>query len=135
MYKVTRNKIELQSGDPCGRNWPLIVTVTSEELGADPNVFVYHTDPDSKTGAMFSNVASMQDMDLIAVDESTFLPEENGTENNIPYYRTNTVELNFYNLDELSRCWDIIKTDIASLVQEYKVLEKQHLLEQEEITI
>jgi hypothetical protein len=77
----------------------------------------------------------MQDMDLIAVDESTFLPEENGTENNIPYYRTNTVELNFYNLDELSRCWDIIKTDIASLVREYKVLEKQHLLEQEEITI
>lgn len=135
MYKVTRNKIELQAGDPCGRNWPLIVTVTAEEPGADPNVFVYHTDPDSKTGAMFSNVASMQDMDLIAIDESTFLPEENGTENNIPYYRTDTVELNFYNLDELSRCWNIIKTDIASLVREYKVLETQHLLEQEEIII
>ena len=135
MYKVTRNRIELQPGDPCGRNWPLVVTVAAEELDADPNVFVYHTNPDSKTGAMFSNVASMQDMDIIAVGETTLLPGEDGTENNIPYYRTNKVELNFYNLEELTRCWGIIKSDIASLVREYNVLAKQHLLEQEEITI
>lgn len=135
MYKVTRNSVELKEGDSCRRNWPLIVTVESTDGTADPNVFVYHSDPDSVTGAMFSNVASMQDMDIIGVGETTALPNEDGTENNIPFFRTNTVELNFYTLDELARCWSIIKLDIRNLVREYELQNVYALTEQEEIIL
>lgn len=135
MYRIIRNKVELGTGDPCGKNWPLIVTVEATEDSADPNVFVYHSDPDSTTGAMFSNVASMQDMDIIGIGETTPLPSEDGTENNIPFFRTNTLQLNFYNLEELARCWAIIKYDVAKLVKEYKVLAQQELSEQETIEL
>lgn len=135
MYKITRNKVELGTGDPCGKNWPLVVRVEATESYADPNVFVYHSDPDSATGAMFSNVASVQDMDIIGIGEPTSLPSEDGTENNIPFFRTDTVQLNFYNLDELARCWTIIKYDIAKLVQEYKIMTQLALGDQETIEL
>lgn len=135
MYKITRNKVELGEGDPCGRNWPLIVSVEAETPGADPNVFVYHSDPDSRTGAMFSNVASIQDMDIIGVGETTPLPDEDGTENNIPFFRTNTLQLDFYNIDELARCWSIIRYDIAKLAEEYKKFELYDLGETEVTTV
>ena len=135
MYKITRNKVELRSGDPCARNWPLIVTVEAVREGIDPNIFVYHASPDSDTGAMFSNVASMQDMDIIAVDTTTPLPNEDSEENNIPFFRTNTVELNFANVEVLYDRWHTMMTDIRNLVKEYEVMEEQALAEQEEITV
>lgn len=134
-YKITRNKVELRSGDPCARNWPLIVTVEAAREGVDPNIFVYHASPDSDTGAMFSNVASMQDMDIIAVDSTTPLPNEDSEENNIPFFRTNTVELNFANVEVLYDRWHTMMTDIRNLVKEYEVMEEQALAEQEEITV
>ena len=135
MFKITRNKVELQQGDACQKNWPLIVTVTAEYPGVDPNIFVYHASPDSDTGAMFSNVASMQDMDIIAVDSTTPLPNEDSEENNIPFFRTNKVELNFANVEVLYDRWHTMMTDIRNLVKEYEVMEEQALAEREEITI
>lgn len=135
MFRITRNKVELQQGDACQKNWPLIVTVEATREGVDPHIFVYHASPDSDTGAMFSNVASMQDMDIIAVDSTTLLPNEDSEENNIPFFRTNKVELNFANVEVLYDRWHTMMTDIRNLAKEYEVMEKQALAEQEEIIV
>ena len=42
------------------------------------------------------------------------------TENYVPFYRTNSVELNCYTMEETERVWRIIKRDAASLLREYK---------------
>lgn len=137
MYKVTRKTISLKQEQDCRHNWPIAVTVEALEEGADPNVFVYHadTDPSSGKGDTFSNVASKQDMDIIPVETPEYMPEENPQENYIPFYRTNYVELDCYNVEEAARIWRIIQYDISALVREYKAWETLNEGQQEVVEI
>ncbi len=140
-YKVTRHTIVQTEDDPCRHNWPLKVTVEAIVAGADPNVFVYHAGEDIygtgiRQGDTFSNVASKQDMDVIPVDEPIILADAiQSKDRAIPYYRTNSVELDCYNLDEADRIWRIIQHDITSLAREYTIWDKLNNGQQETILI
>lgn len=119
--KLIREGTSLQTGHPCSKNWPIKVTAESTLDGLDANIFVYHAaDPnDPIQGDEFSNVASLQDMESLPVGAPASV-EGDLTENYVPFYRTNSVELDCYNLIEMERVWTIIKRDTASLVREYK---------------
>lgn len=105
----------------CAKNWPIKVTAVSEIEDLDSNIFVYHAaDPDDPIqGDTFSNVASLQDMESLPVGAPTSVDGDN-TEDYVPYYRTDSVELNCHNLVDMNRIWTIIKRDTSSLVREYK---------------
>jgi hypothetical protein len=117
------------------------VTVEAIVAGADPNVFVYHAGEDIygtgiRQGDTFSNVASKQDMDVIPVGEPIILEDAiQSKDRAIPYYRTNSVELDCYNLDEADRIWRIIQHDITSLAREYTIWDKLNNGQQETILI
>jgi hypothetical protein len=140
-YKVTRHTIVKTENDPCRHNWPLRVTVEAIAADADPNVFVYHIGEDVngtgiRQGDTFSNVASKQDMDVIPVGEPIVLEDAiQSKDRAIPYYRTNTVELDCYNVDEAERVWRIIQHDITSLVREYVAWDNLDNGQQETILI
>lgn len=127
MFKLTRETIAHEHGHPCRHNWPLRVTVTSDNEDVDVNIFVYQAgDSDSglDSGDRFSNVASMQDMEVIPVDAPTEAPDPQMSKDTyIPFYRKNVVELDFYNLIDLERAWRIMQHDVRSLVKEYQVWE------------
>lgn len=129
MYKITRAEIPTSDEFSSPHNWPLKVTVEATNDTADPNVFVYHVgEPDGtglRGGDTFSNVASKQDMNVIPVGEPMEVEDalmEKDTY--IPYYRTNVVELDCYNVIELERVWNIIQFDIQQLVREYRSWDK-----------
>ena len=138
MYKVTRHNSPREDGDKFIRPWTLSVTVEPDENNpdADPNVFVYNS---RKTvtvndADMFSNVASLYDMNTIPVGEPQRLPEEFPMHDNIPYYRTNTVTLDLPNMSVMERVWNIIRIDIRLLVKEYNAAHDLHK-ESEEVII
>lgn len=138
MYKITRYNSQKEDGETFTRPWALSVTVESDENhpDADPNVFVYNTRETVRVNEadMFSNVASLYDMETIPVLESQRLPEEFPTDNNIPYYRTNTVTLYLPNASVMERVWEIIRIDIKLLVREYNSANALHK-ESEEVII
>ena len=126
MITLTRKKIDFSSYSATDLAvWPLIVEASSDSVEEDANVFVYHAGEQAlgdssgiRYGDTFSNVASVQDMLVIPVGEPLDLPEELMTKDrNIPYYRTNKVELSCYNAHEAERAWDIIKRDVRALVR------------------
>lgn len=119
--KLTREATALDRNRECEKNWPIKVTAESEIPYLDSNIFVYHAaDPnDPIQGDTFSNVASLQDMESLPVGAPTAV-EGDLTEDYVPFYRTNSVELNCYTMNEVERIWTIIKRDTASLVREYK---------------
>ena len=119
---LTREAVILKPHDNvCKKNWPIRVVAESTYEGLDSNIFVYHAaDPnDPIQGDEFSNVASLQDMESLPVGAPTPV-DGDLTENYVPFYRTNSVELNCYTMEEAERVWRIIKRDTASLVREYK---------------
>lgn len=127
MYKLTRETIAYEHGNPCRHNWPLRVTVTSDLPDVDVNIFVYQAGEASsglEHGDRFSNVASMQDMEVLPVGAPAEVSEPRlAKDAYIPFYRTNVVELDFYNLVDLDRAWRIMQHDVSSLVKEYRVWE------------
>lgn len=119
---LTREAVILKPHDNvCKKNWPIRVVAESTYDELDSNIFVYHAaDPnDPIQGDEFSNVASLQDMESLPVGAPTPV-DGDLTENYVPFYRTNSVELNCYTMEEAERVWRIIKRDTASLVREYK---------------
>lgn len=118
---LTREAVTLKRGEVCKKNWPIRVIAESTIPELDSNIFVYHAaDPnDPIQGDEFSNVASLQDMESLPIGAPTPV-EGDLTENYVPFYRTNSVELNCYTMDEAERVWTIIKRDAASLLREYK---------------
>lgn len=143
MYKIIRHKMTLTEDHPCRHNWPLKVTVEPADASSDvdANVFVYHAGEiidgtGIRSGDTFSNVASKQDMDVIPVGEPIILEDAiQSKDRAIPYYRTNEVELDCYNLEEAERIWRIIQHDIADLAREYRAWEILKEGQQEIVTI
>lgn len=91
-----------------------------EEPDEDVNIFVYHAcvDGDPYHGDLFSNVASIQDMQSLPVGAPVGV-DSDPNHNYVPFYRTDSVELYFHNLDVAERAWRIIKHDTAMLAREY----------------
>lgn len=119
----------------CGGNWVLKVTAYPEE-GVDTDtakVFVYHKveEDDPYTGDLFSNVASLHDMDSIPADEPVVMEGSLDTHfAAIPFYRTDSVELNFMTADAAERAWRIICHDVRALVREYESAGKLREIEE-----
>lgn len=122
---LTREATALRKDMECERNWPIKVTAVSSDPDLDANIFVYHAAEadDPIKGDTFSNVASLQDMESLPIGAPTEVEGDN-TEDYVPYYRTDSVELNCYNLEEMQRIWTIIKRDTSTLVREYELSAK-----------
>lgn len=137
MIRLVREGVADRHRYVCGGSWPLKVTAYPED-GVDADmakVFVYRKaeEDDPYGGDMFSNVASMHDMDSIAPDEPVVLEEPVDPRfAAVPFYRVDTVEMNFLTADAAERAWRIICHDVRSLVREYKAAE--NLREIEEIS-
>lgn len=129
MYKITISKISHNEED-FHTNWSINVKCKADEQDADPNVFVFHARP---SGDTYSNVASLHDMNSIPVNSDTTIVNDDGKVENIPYYRTNEVTLDFCNTIDAAHFVDIVKYDIQLLVKEYKAARK--LIETQEVVI
>lgn len=125
MITLTRKKLEFTEESITLAVWPLVVEASTDDENEDANVFVYHAGEQAlgdasgiRYGDTFSNVASVQDMLVIPVGNPIELSEElMSKDKNIPYYRTNKVELSCYSAEEAERAWDIIKMDVKALVR------------------
>lgn len=91
------------------------------ESDADPNVFVYHAidqqDP-ILNADQFANVASKYDMDTLPVGEPVVLENQPGLYEAIPFYRVDSVEMDFLNALEADRFVHVVKRDLGLLVRE-----------------
>lgn len=119
--KLTKSTVELQKGRPCNKNWPLKVKAESTIPGLESEIFVYQAaaEGDPIDYDRFSNVASLQDMNVIPKG-APITTDDEPYENAINFYRVDTVELDFYNLHQLERVWRLIQIDAKNLVKEYK---------------
>lgn len=118
---LTRKETKFKHRNACRRAWSMEVTAESDLPDLDANIFVYHAvEPeDPEEADSFSNVASLQDMNIIPVDAPGTLEGAKLRENFIPYYRKASVVMDFYNAADMERAWRIMKIDTASLVREY----------------
>lgn len=119
---LTRKSLTLEKNRPCQHNWTIEITAESDDPELDSRIFVFHAaeDDDPIQGDMFSNVASLQDMNIIPADAPTTLENEDGTENLIPFYRLSKVTFDCYTADEAERIWRVVKLDTQNLLREYK---------------
>lgn len=119
--KLTRKETKFMHKQHCRHAWSMEVTAESDLPDLDSNIFVYHAvEPeDPEASDSFSNVASLQDMNMLPVDAPAELQEEEPYENFVPYYRKNSVVLDFYNTKDLERAWRIMCVDVSSLTREY----------------
>lgn len=129
MYKITVSKIS-HDEKQFHTNWTIKVTCKADEEGADPNIFVFHSKP---SGDTYSNVASLHDMNSIPVDAPQTITNDDGSVDNIPYYRLSEVALDFCNTIDAARFVDIVMYDARLLVKEYKAARK--LTETQEVVI
>lgn len=118
---LTRKETKFKHRNTCRRAWSMEVSAESDLPDLDANIFVYHAvEPeDPEESDSFSNVASLQDMNILPVDAPEALSDTLRRENFIPYYRKSSVVLDFYNASDMERAWKIMKLDVASLVREY----------------
>lgn len=100
------------------------VTAVSDEKvesDADPNIFVYHAidQADPILGAdMFANVASKYDMDTLPVGEPVLLDGQPSLYEAMPFYRIDTVTMDFLTATSAHRFVSVVKSDTGKLVQE-----------------
>lgn len=125
---LTRKETRFSHRNNCRRAWSMEVTAESDLPELDANIFVYHAvEPEDPEAAdSFSNVASLQDMNIIPVDAPSSVLASPRRENFIPYYRKARVVLDFYNASDMERAWKIMKIDVASLVKEYYAARNLH---------
>ena len=117
MYKLTISK---QMDQP-KTNWTISAKCEAIEEGADPNIFVFHAKPDGDT---YSNVASLADMNSLPIGAPTKIVNDDGTVDNIPFYRLPEVTLDFCNGLLAAHFVDILNIDSKLLVREYKAARK-----------
>lgn len=131
---LKRSKYQCKWWEDCKRSWSITVTATSDLEDMSGKIFVYHAaeadDPDR--GDKFSNVASLQDMNIIPEDEPVTLGGAIELEEYIPFYRTDSVTMDFYTAKDMERFWEIMKTDVRNLMYDYHCARK--LEEDEEVT-
>lgn len=129
--KLTREGPTLNPGHECRHNWTLKVTAESDEEGLSSKIFVYHAvhEDDPLNGDTFSNVASLQDMNIIPEDAPMSIPAEDGREDNVPWYRTDEVVFDCYNMRDVEHIWKTIQIDVKNLLKEYRI--SRNLQEQE----
>lgn len=113
----------------------------------DTAIFVYHVaienDP-VHTEDTFHNVASIAQMQVIPTEETVEavlatggnpfkVVGADGTEDNVPFYRTSDVTLTFNNITEMEHSWRVMQMNVAMLSREYDDL--KHLDTEESIEL
>lgn len=124
--ELTRSGPSLKPGQKCQHNWTISVKATSTEEGLSSKIFVYQSVPEEHPipGDTFSCVASLQQMSMIPEDAPTALPDEDSAYNNVPFYRTDTVTLDFHNMEQVKDFWKIVQIDAAALLREFRYSRK-----------
>lgn len=113
MYKLTISELKPSSLPQTA--WSLQVKCEADSEEYDPNIFVYHA---KLNGDTYSNVASLQDMNSLSLAPGDIINDD-GTTQYIPYYRKDTVTLDFYNASEADRFRRLVEYDTRLLVKEY----------------
>lgn len=130
MYKLIISELK-QSKDQFITNWTVDVKCEALQDDADPNIFVFHAREDGDT---YSNVASLYDMNTLPIGEPIQVINDNGEVRSIPFYRMDSVTMDFCNTTEAERFINhILKFDTRLLVNEYKAA--RNLQKQEEVVI
>lgn len=87
-------------------------------------IFVYHEYPGSYdnpySGDVFEAIATPRQIEELPINKPY---EDPNSDNYIPYYRRNQLELYFLSLDELDDFWKQIQSEVALLVDNYKRFE------------
>lgn len=101
------------------------VTATGTD-GDDAAIFVYQWRNTTNTDGefVFTNVASLQDMNTIPVAEAPVPADGGGWQDSIPFMRTTEVTLDHYNLNDLEVTWHWMKQQVADLRKEYRAARK-----------
>jgi hypothetical protein len=95
--------------------WPMTVQAYGTNISSD--IFVYRLGKlgDPFTSSQFSCVASVSQLSEIPAQQSVTLDASL----QIPWYRTNQVELVFRSEAELIACWNVLQQEVALLVDNY----------------
>lgn len=130
MYKLIISELK-KSKEQFVTNWTVDVKCEAMTDEADPNIFVFHAREDGDT---YSNVASLYDMNTLPIGEPIQVINDNGEVRSIPFYRLDSVTMDFCNTTEADRFINhILKFDTKLLVNEYKAA--RNLQRYEEVVI
>lgn len=115
--------------------WTVEIKCIPDNNDIDPNIFVFHAHPedDPLQTDHFSNVAALWDMNSLPVGDPIQIDNESGQEQIIPFYRKDTVTLDFHNVLEAERFWRIVQLDTKLLKESYKA--SNNLLQVDSVTI
>lgn len=143
-FKLTRSAPEVKPNSVCHRNLAFSVQCEAALEGVDDNIFVYHVgipnDPVHSEDTFFC-VASLAQMQIfpteaavelaLAAGENPFhVQNADGTEDNVPFYRTNSVDLTFNNATAMDHAWRVMKLNVAKLSREYNDFDKVKAVEE-----
>lgn len=132
--KLKRSYLKPKTDDPCRHAWSIEIEAESTIEGLDSKIFVYQAAPisDPIMYDRFSNVASVEDMNLLPEDEPA-TTDDAEYENTISFYRTNKVALDFYEPGQAERFWRIVKIDVRNLIHNF--IAARSLKDYQEISI
>ena len=130
MYKLIISQLKQNKKD-FHTNWTVDVKCEAMQDDADPNIFVFHAREDGDT---YSNIASLYDMNTLPIAEPVQVINDDGEIRSIPFYRLDSVTMDFCNTTEADRFINhILKHDTKLLVNEYKAA--RNLQRYEEVVI
>lgn len=117
-YQITLTRADVTTEVRDGRKtYRLSVTVTSPNDTVDPKIIIFQREavaPDGQTIDWFHSVCCAMELTDLPADT----PNEDG------FYRADSVDLLFFDIDLLERCWQILKQDVADLAVELYELEQ-----------
>lgn len=116
MLTLTRTKSDFQHDSHAlsteQHTWSMRIVCSSNEPGLGSAIFIMQRG-DSESGfqgdtfAAIASIHQMDDLGLVATEE-------------VPYYRTNTLNIDCRSAEEAENLWDIVKQDAGDLVKNHR---------------
>ena len=109
-----------QAPDVLG-SYTLVVRASGYNMPSE--VFIYHAinEENPYSGDVFEAVATPSQIEELPLNNPSFSAETN---EGVPFYRRNQLEIYFRSLDELNDFWVELKRQVNTLVKNYKVMEE-----------
>ena len=107
-----------QAPDSLG-SYPLIVRASGFNIPSE--IFIYHAinSENPYSGDLFEAIATPSQIEELPLNKPFFSDTNEG----VPFYRRNQLEVYFRSLDELNDFWEELKSQTNTLVKNYKVME------------
>jgi hypothetical protein len=111
--------------------WPLVIKATGVNMPED--IFVFHTmtSTDPYYGDLFECVASVNQ--LFELPKNMAISATDTPNQNLPYYRTNQIELFLRSPAEVEEVWKSIQDDVERLVWDYNSVYAMQAVETVEV--